>query len=64
MRKQVHSKVTYKLRVHQFTTQKVGKGGKRYEISLITQNPIMSMHKHVHYRELAINARGHNIANG
>ena len=28
---------------YQFTTQKVGKGGKRSKLSLITQNPIMSM---------------------
>ena len=26
----------------------MGKGGKRNEFSLITQNPILSMHKHVH----------------
>jgi len=38
---------TYPLRVHQFTTQ-VSKGGKRRnEFSLITQNPILNMHKHV-----------------
>jgi len=35
--------------VHQFKTQQVGKGGnRRNEFSLITQNPLMSMHKHVH----------------
>ena len=40
---------TYFLVVHQFTTQQVGKGGKRRnEFSLIAQNSIMSMHEHVH----------------
>jgi len=33
---------------YQFTTQQVGKGGIRNEFSLMTQNPIMSMHKDVH----------------
>ena len=33
----VHSKATYSLRVHQFTTQQVGKGGKRKEFHS-TQN--------------------------
>ena len=48
MDKRVHSKVTYPLRVHQFTTPQVGKGGKRRkEFSLITQNSNMSMHKHL-----------------
>jgi len=47
MHKDVHSKVTYNLRVHQFTTQQVGKGGKRNKLSLI-KNPIMSMHKDIH----------------
>jgi len=28
MHKHVHSKATYQLRVHQFTAQQVGKGGK------------------------------------
>jgi len=45
----IHSKATYLLGVHQFITQKVGKGGKRMnEFSLITQNPILSTHKHVY----------------
>jgi len=40
----VHSKVTYLLSVHKFT-QQVGKGCKRRnELSLIIQNPILSMH--------------------
>jgi len=47
MYKDVHSKATYKLRVHQFTTQQVDKGGKRNKLSLI-KNPIMSMRKDVH----------------
>jgi len=33
---------------YQFTTQQVGKGGKRKEFSLMTQNPTMTMHKDVH----------------
>ena len=52
MHKGVHSMVTYPLRVNQFTTQQVGKGGKGKELSLMAQNPTMNMHKHVHYREL------------
>jgi len=55
MHKDVHSKATYPLRVHQFKTQQVGKGGKRNKFSLMAQNPIMSMRKHVHYRELTVN---------
>ena len=47
MHKHVHSMATYPLRVHQFTTQQVGKGGKGNKFSLITQNPIFSMHKHI-----------------
>ena len=47
MHKHVHSKTTYALRVHQFTTQKVGKGGKRNEFSLNTKS-MFTMHKHVH----------------
>jgi len=47
--KHVHSKVTYGLRVGQFTRQQGSKEGKRRnEFSLITKNPILSMHKHVH----------------
>jgi len=39
MQKHVHSKATYPLRVHQFTTQQVGKGSnRRNKYSLITQN--------------------------
>ena len=40
MHKHVHSEATYLLRVYQFTTQQVGKGGKRIFIL-----PIMSIHK-------------------
>ena len=43
MHKHVHSKATYPLSVHQFTTQQVGNAGKRRnEFSLFTQNPIMN----------------------
>ena len=38
MHQDVHSKATYPLRVHQFTTQQVSEGGKRRNnFSLITQ---------------------------
>ena len=47
MHKHVHWKATYRLSVHQFTTQQVGKGGKRNEFSLNIKST-MSMHKHVH----------------
>ena len=33
---------------YQFTTRQVDKGCKRKKFSLMTQNPTMSMHKHVH----------------
>ena len=48
MHKHIHSVATYPLRVHQVTTQQVGKRGKRKEITLIKQNPTLIMHKHVH----------------
>ena len=57
MHKRVHSKATHSLRVHQFTTQQVGKGGKRNEFSLNTKS-MLSMHKHVHSKatyELRVN---------
>ena len=46
MNKHVHSKGTYILRVHLFTTQQEGEGNEKETISLITQNSILSMHKH------------------
>jgi len=36
--KYVHWMATYRLRVHQFTTEQVGKGDKKKQLSLITQN--------------------------
>ena len=39
---------TYKLRVHQFTTQQAGKGDKRNKFSLNTKS-MLSMHKDVHW---------------
>ena len=48
MYERVHSKDTYPLRLHQFTTQQVGKGGKRTNVLHSTQNPVLSKHQNVH----------------
>jgi len=45
---------------YQFTPQKEGEGGKRNEYSLITQNPILSVHKHV-YSKATYNLREHHL---
>ena len=48
MHKHVHSKATYPLRVHQFTTPQGCEGGKKGMNFIHHTNLILSMHKHVY----------------
>ena len=48
MHKHLHSKATYPLRVHQFTTQQGCEGGKKRNEFIHHTNLIFSMHKHVY----------------